>query len=156
MPISVDGPFGQCLHQDASDTKASSIRYADLSLALQAQIKNLYQFDNVTRFSALVHTSDCLFQHAGSVKLPGRSSVVNTMHLHPLYSKRKAQSFRSGLLSSIRWRLVLNLYDLTLVVRSASLADSVRHNKSTTLRTLNKVHLSHLPVRSSRISASLG
>lgn len=104
----------------------------------------------------LVYTSNRLFQHAGSVKLPGRSSIMNTMHLHPLYSKRKAQSFRSGLLSSIRWRLVLNLYDLTLVVRSASLADSVRHNKSTTLRTLNKVHLSHLPVRSSRISASLG
>ena len=71
------------------------------------------------------------------------------------WPKRKARSFHSGLLSSIRWRLVLNLYDLTLVVRSASLADSVRHNKSTTLRTLNKVHLSHLPVRSSRISASL-
>lgn len=50
----------------------------------------------------LVYTSNRLFQHAGSVKLPGRSSVMNTMHLHPLYSKRKGAVALNGAAALLR------------------------------------------------------
>ena len=52
--------------------------------------------------------------------------------------------------------LVLYFDNLTLIVRSASLANSMRHNQSTTLGALNKVCCTHLPICSSAVSAGLG
>lgn len=51
--------------------------------------------------------------------------------------------------------LVLDLDDLSLVIRATSLAHSMRHHQSTALRTLHQVGRAHLPICPAAISSSL-
>ena len=51
---------------------------------------------------------------------------------------------------------LLSCDDFLLVVRTASLANSVRHHKRATLAALYKIRSSHLPVCSTTVSSCLG
>ncbi len=52
--------------------------------------------------------------------------------------------------------LLTNGNNLFLVVRTTSLANSVRHHKSTALAALYEIGSSHLPVSSATVSPCLG
>ena len=51
---------------------------------------------------------------------------------------------------------LINAYDLLLIVRTASLANSVRHHQCTTFAALYQCRSAHFPVCSSLISSTFG
>ncbi len=57
---------------------------------------------------------------------------------------------------SMRYTLTLCCDDLFLIVRTAALANSVRHHQRAALAALNKSRSRHFPVRSSLISVASG
>ena len=69
--------------------------------------------------------------------------------------KKTRAPFLKPLLSQAYFQLI-NRNDLFLVVRSTSLAHSMRHHKSTTFAAFYQVRSAHFPVCSSLISSSFG
>ena len=74
-------------------------------------------------------------------------------------SKRRLLSesplFFSLNFASLIYKLI-NAYDLLLIVRTASLANSVRHHQCTTFAALYQCRSAHFPVCSSLISSTFG
>lgn len=52
------------------------------------------------------------------------------------------------------WKLIFNTDDFSLVVRTASLANSMRHHQGTALAALYQIWSAHLPVCSTAVSSS--
>lgn len=68
---------------------------------------------------------------------------------------KKNQELHSETLDFSMFFGLVNRNDLFLVVASTSLANSMRHHKSTTLAALYQIDSAHLPVCSTLISSSL-
>ena len=69
---------------------------------------------------------------------------------------KKSTKKTAGKPAVFRYLLSILAYDLFLIVRTASLANSVRNHKRTALAAFNKCGSGHFPVCSSFISSSLG
>lgn len=92
--------------------------------------------------------------------MPEHSLYSNTqkrsvqVHIRP--TKKPAQLPPCRFLGFDAGTSILSRDDLFLIIRSAALADSVRHHQCAALAALNKSRSRHFPVRSSLISVASG